>query len=75
MPRTLSRAAVQGFVWNVPSFDQWGVELGKVLAKQVRTALSSSRKGGMAVADATAGFNPSTAALLKRYLTHMDPRY
>jgi glucose-6-phosphate isomerase len=32
------RTAVQGFVWGIPSFDQWGVELGKVLAKQVRTA-------------------------------------
>jgi glucose-6-phosphate isomerase len=24
------RTAVQGFVWGIPSFDQWGVELGKV---------------------------------------------
>jgi len=69
------RTAVQGFLWNVPSFDQWGVELGKVLAKQVRTALSSSRKGGMAPSDATAVFNASTAAMLKRYLAHVDPRY
>ncbi|CAM9777647.1 unnamed protein product, partial [Discosporangium mesarthrocarpum] len=30
------RTAVQGFVWGINSFDQWGVELGKVLAKQVR---------------------------------------
>ena len=66
---------MQGFVWNVPSFDQWGVELGKVLAGRVRTALSSSRKGGLAIGDATAGFNPSTAAMLKRYLAHIDPRY
>lgn len=29
------RTAVQGFVWGLNSFDQWGVELGKVLAKQV----------------------------------------
>jgi glucose-6-phosphate isomerase len=24
------QVAVQGFVWNINSFDQWGVELGKV---------------------------------------------
>jgi glucose-6-phosphate isomerase len=26
---------VQGTIWNINSFDQWGVELGKVLAKQI----------------------------------------
>ncbi|CAN0404000.1 unnamed protein product, partial [Scytosiphon promiscuus] len=30
------RTAVQGFVWGLNSFDQWGVELGKKLATQVR---------------------------------------
>nr|MBA3687163.1 glucose-6-phosphate isomerase [Planctomycetota bacterium] len=58
------RTAVQGFVWGLNSFDQWGVELGKVLAKQVRTQLASSRRAGGSVA----GFNPSTSALLERYL-------
>ncbi len=58
------RTAVQGFLWGLNSFDQWGVELGKVLAKQVRGQLSSSRKEGAEVE----GFNPSTTALLKRYL-------
>lgn len=29
------RTAVQGFVWGLNSFDQWGVELGKKLASQV----------------------------------------
>ena len=33
---------VQGVLWNVNSFDQWGVELGKSLASQWRTRLSSS---------------------------------
>jgi glucose-6-phosphate isomerase len=28
------RTAVQGFVWGINSFDQWGVELGKSLAKK-----------------------------------------
>ncbi len=26
----------QGFIWGINSFDQWGVELGKVLASKVR---------------------------------------
>merc|ERR1719446_1603895 len=39
------RTAVQGWVWGINSFDQWGVELGKALAKDVRTYLSSARKG------------------------------
>ncbi|CAN0274286.1 unnamed protein product, partial [Hapterophycus canaliculatus] len=30
------RTAVQGFVWGLNSFDQWGVELGKKLATQVQ---------------------------------------
>lgn len=30
------RTAVQGFIWGLNSFDQWGVELGKKLASQVR---------------------------------------
>ncbi|MBV2358128.1 glucose-6-phosphate isomerase, partial [Streptomyces sp. J2-1] len=31
---------VQGAVWNIDSFDQWGVELGKVLAKRIEPALT-----------------------------------
>lgn len=30
---------VQGIMWNINSFDQWGVELGKILAKQIITKL------------------------------------
>ena len=59
------RVAVQGFVWGINSFDQWGVELGKALAGGVRKQLNASR------ADAGApiqGFNPSTAAMLARYV-------
>jgi glucose-6-phosphate isomerase len=59
-----NRTAVQGFIWGINSFDQWGVELGKVLAKQVRTQLQKTRTSGAPVA----GFNPSTTTLLKRYL-------
>ena len=57
------RVAVQGFVWGINSFDQWGVQLGKVLAKTVREQLVASR-GGAAVS----GFNPSTSKMIEAYL-------
>jgi glucose-6-phosphate isomerase len=60
------RTAVQGFIWGLNSFDQWGVELGKSLAKQVRSQLTASRKSGAHVQ----GFNSSTSALLEAYLAH-----
>lgn len=60
------RVAVQGFVWGINSFDQWGVELGKVLAGKVRTALRDGRTGTSELE----GFNPATAAILRRYLAH-----
>lgn len=50
---------VQGAVWNIDSFDQWGVELGKVLAKRVEPALTSG-------ADVP-GLDASTAALVAAY--------
>eukprot|EP01036_Dinobryon_divergens_P028937 gene28937-37959_t len=58
------RVAVQGFVWGLNSFDQWGVELGKVLANKVRTQLSETRKGGADIV----GFNSSTTKLLQKYI-------
>ena len=33
---------VQGVIWNIYSFDQWGVELGKVLAKKILPELTST---------------------------------
>ncbi|KAI3777435.1 hypothetical protein L1987_47235 [Smallanthus sonchifolius] len=53
-----------GFIWGINSFDQWGVELGKSLASQVRKQLHASRKKGESVE----GFNFSTTKLLTRYL-------
>jgi glucose-6-phosphate isomerase len=59
------RTVVQGFVWNINSFDQFGVELGKKLADKVRTQMVASRSAeGKAEIK---GFNPSTASLLQRY--------
>ncbi len=50
---------VQGAVWNIDSFDQWGVELGKVLAKRVEPALTEG-------ADVP-GLDESTRALVAKY--------
>ncbi|MGD6746181.1 glucose-6-phosphate isomerase [Streptomyces sp. BH106] len=50
---------VQGAVWNIDSFDQWGVELGKVLAKRVEPALTEG-------ADVP-GLDTSTKALVAKY--------
>lgn len=49
---------VSGFVWGVNSFDQWGVELGKVMAKKVEAVLA-----GTADAD---GFSVTASDLLDR---------
>ncbi|NJP45686.1 glucose-6-phosphate isomerase [Actinacidiphila epipremni] len=50
---------VQGAIWNIDSFDQWGVELGKVLAKRVEPALTEG-------ADVP-GLDPSTTRLVAKY--------
>jgi len=49
---------VQGTVWNINSFDQWGVELGKVLASKVAGELAS---------DSELAHDSSTNALIRRY--------
>merc|ERR1712151_511396 len=58
------RTAVQGWVWGINSFDQWGVQLGKVLATEVRNYLVDARKGP---ADDSKFIGP-TKKLLKMYL-------
>jgi len=50
----------QGVIWNVNSFDQWGVELGKALATRIAPQLEGDR-------DAAAARDSSTNALLRRY--------
>jgi glucose-6-phosphate isomerase len=35
---------VQGIIWNIYSFDQWGVELGKQLAKKILPELENNQK-------------------------------
>lgn len=61
------RVATQGFIWGINSFDQWGVELGKVLASKVRTTMNSTRTKNRMVLPSD-GFNGSTTRLLNKYL-------
>ena len=49
---------VEGVVWDINSFDQWGVELGKVLAKAILADVAAGAP--------SAGLDPSTAGLLTR---------
>ncbi|MEC8263438.1 MAG: glucose-6-phosphate isomerase, partial [Pseudomonadota bacterium] len=37
---------VSGFVWGLNSFDQWGVELGKVMARRVEAVLDGNADAG-----------------------------
>ncbi|MFI7137086.1 glucose-6-phosphate isomerase [Streptomyces massasporeus] len=60
---------VQGAVWNIDSFDQWGVELGKVLAKRVEPALTETFASAADAAGSVPGLDPSTAALVAAYRT------
>ena len=52
---------VEGAVWGIDSFDQWGVELGKVMAKELAPILTD------ASAPDLAGQDSSTASLVRRY--------
>jgi glucose-6-phosphate isomerase len=70
-PRTLGmlialyehKIFVQGVVWDIYSFDQWGVELGKQLAKKIEPELET--RGTVTSHDA------STNALINRYKKHL----
>ncbi len=56
---------VEGTVWGIDSFDQWGVELGKQLAQQITPAVDGD-------ADALAAQDSSTQALIAKYLELRD---
>jgi glucose-6-phosphate isomerase len=51
---------VQGVIWQINSFDQWGVELGKVLAKRIGSELEAQSEPSLA-------HDSSTNTLIKRY--------
>jgi glucose-6-phosphate isomerase len=50
----------QGAIWQINSFDQWGVELGKVLAQRIIPELESP-------AEPRLGHDGSTNSLIRRY--------
>ena len=50
----------QGVIWNIDSFDQWGVELGKVLAQRIVPELESKDETSL-------GHDSSTNNLIRRY--------
>jgi glucose-6-phosphate isomerase len=51
---------VEGVIWDINSFDQWGVELGKVLAKAILKDVEAGEPGPR--------LDPSTAELMKRLM-------
>ena len=51
---------VQGAIWNINAFDQWGVELGKKQARDLYPALASGDTSGIEL-------DSSTATLISRY--------
>jgi glucose-6-phosphate isomerase len=57
----------QGAIWNVDSFDQWGVELGKALAQHIIPELESP-------AEPKLGHDSSTNNLIRRYRMRRDTR-
>ncbi|MGQ0669130.1 MAG: glucose-6-phosphate isomerase [Actinomycetota bacterium] len=57
----------QGTIWNVNSFDQWGVELGKVLANRIVPELEAAAEPELA-------HDSSTNALIRRYRGLRDRR-
>jgi glucose-6-phosphate isomerase len=55
----------QGAIWSIDSFDQWGVELGKVLAQRIIPELESP-------SEPTLGHDSSTNNLIRRYRMRKD---
>jgi glucose-6-phosphate isomerase len=57
----------QGAIWNIDSFDQWGVELGKVLAQRIVPELESEKEPSL-------GHDSSTNNLIRRYRKQKQTR-
>jgi len=55
----------QGTVWGIDSFDQWGVELGKVLAKRIIPELAGNAPGKL-------DHDSSTSTLIRRYRKYKE---
>ncbi|SBS87183.1 glucose-6-phosphate isomerase, putative [Plasmodium ovale] len=63
-----SRIIAEGFLLNINSFDQWGVELGKVLAKEIRNYFHDARSQSKENLQSHS-FNESTKIMLNYYLS------
>jgi glucose-6-phosphate isomerase len=57
----------QGAIWHINSFDQWGVELGKVLAKRILPELGAKQTPVLA-------HDSSTNSLIRRYRNLKQPQ-
>ena len=76
-PRSLGRLIatyemkifVQGIVWRINSFDQYGVELGKVLAKRILCKEKKLLRGGQVD---LSGHDSSTAGLLRHFAANRE---
>jgi glucose-6-phosphate isomerase len=66
------RTAVQGFIWDINSFDQWGVELGKKLAIDVKDHLIAARQSDDHVIEAS---NPASSRILNYYVNNSRDNY
>ncbi len=55
-----NKVITQGFIWNINSFDQWGVELGKEISNSIEEAIRKRRKHELPAADE----EPVTAEIL-----------
>ncbi|EQD34458.1 glucose-6-phosphate isomerase [mine drainage metagenome] len=60
------RTFTQGAIWGIDSFDQWGVELGKILADKIIPELESGSEPELA-------HDSSTNTLIRRYREHRGP--
>src|SRR5262249_34810192 len=75
MPETLGKLIAlyehavftQGVIWNIDSFDQWGVELGKVLAQRIIAELESKTEPAL-------NHDSSTNSLIRRYRRSKEGR-
>lgn len=72
------RTATQGFIWDINSFDQWGVELGKKLAIDIRDKFLKARNDqndasiAGTKADLVEADNPATSRILNYYVRNSD---
>jgi len=62
------RTATQGFIWDINSFDQWGVELGKQLANDVKGQLIEARRNADSGNHVIKASNPASSRILNYYV-------